>query len=117
MIITIMKRSFTTMKYFTTMKSTMKNLFIMNLTITGLTMRRNITMGMSCMTHHTIHWYHRKISSVSNMRSTESQQHAEALTPIMNLTMTSLIIKYLTIGGGFQHPEDLSQGIGAVRAT
>merc|ERR1712110_1303892 len=139
MIITIMKRrSFTTLPgthwhlFFMnlTMKNfTMKNLSIMNLTILrknfltlpstlwhrftikGLTMR-NLTMGMSCMTHLTIHWRHRNISSISNMRSTESQQHGEALTLTMNLT-----VKNSTIEGGFQHPEDLSQGIGTVRVT
>merc|ERR1739846_213980 len=89
-------------KNFLTLPSTLWHLF----TIKGLTMR------MSCMTHLAIHWRHRNISSISNMRSTESQQHGKGLTLIMNLT-----VKNSTIEGGFQHPEDLSQGIGTVRVT
>ena len=50
-------------------------------------------------------------------RSTDSLQHAEVLIPVMNLIIQNLTTMNLTIGGGFQHPEDLSQGIGAIRAT
>merc|ERR1712045_398813 len=120
-----------TMKKFTIMKFTMKSLTILTilresfttplgthwrlLTIMDLT-TRSITMGKSCTTHLVI----RNTSLVSNMRSTDSQLHAEPLTPVMSLTIVdlNLTILNLTTAGGFQHAEEgHSQGVGAARAA
>lgn len=48
---------------------------------------------------------------ITKMRSTDSHQHAESLTSIKKLAILNLTI------GGLQHPADLSQEVGAVRAA